>query len=80
MEFDQATIDTLKDSLVEKDEKREFLGTIVVAISHLSSEPAVTYRGLRLESVKAFFLGTMFDKDPADGWNAEISFQSGGTV
>ena len=39
VDFDEAIIDTLKDSLSDKEEKEEFLELIFAAISHSSNEP-----------------------------------------
>ncbi|CAN0139158.1 unnamed protein product [Ectocarpus sp. 6 AP-2014] len=64
--YDETTIDTLKESLLEKEEKGEFLEMMFAAISHASNEPVVTYRGLKLESVKTFFLEKILDKAQAD--------------
>lgn len=62
VDFDQATIGTLKDSLLDKEGQGEFLEMIFAAISHASNEPVVTYRSLKLESVKTFFLDTILDE------------------
>lgn len=64
MNYDEATIDTLKESLLDKEEKGEFLEMIFAAISHASNEPGVTYRGLKLESVKTFFLEKILRRKP----------------
>ncbi|AAK14569.1 unnamed protein product [Ectocarpus sp. 4 AP-2014] len=62
------TIDLLKESLMDKDEKGEFLEMMFAAISHASNprDPVVTYRRLQLESVKHFFLEKMLDKAQAE--------------
>jgi len=62
IDFDEATFDTLKESLLDKDEKGEFLEMMFAMISHASNEPIVTFRCLRLESVKAFFLEKVLDE------------------
>lgn len=46
---------------MDKEEKYEFVEIIFAAITCSSNEPVVTYRGLKLESVKTF-LETMLDK------------------
>lgn len=66
VDYDEATIATLKESLLEKEEKGEFLEMMFAAISHASNEPVVTYQGIQLESVKTFFLETILDKSQAD--------------
>ena len=60
--FDEATIDTLKESLLNNDAKREFLEMMNAVISHASNEPVVTFRCLQLESVRTFFLEKMLDE------------------
>jgi len=62
VKYDEATIETLKDSLMEKKEKDEFLGIMFSAISHAANDPVCTWRGIKLNSVKEFFLETMLDK------------------
>lgn len=62
VDFDEATIGTLTQSLLDKEEKGEFLELIFAAISHSSNDPSVTYRALKLESVKTFFLDEMLDE------------------
>lgn len=52
MDFDEAIIDTLKDSLSDKEEKEEFLELIFAAISPSSSEPAAG------ETKTCFFVST----------------------
>lgn len=68
VEGSEATIDLLKESLMDKDEKGEFLEMMFAAISHASNplDPVLTYRRLQLESVKDFFLEKMLDKAEAD--------------
>ncbi|CAN0575368.1 unnamed protein product, partial [Ectocarpus sp. 12 AP-2014] len=62
------TIDLLKESLMDKDQKGEFLEIMFAAISHASNprDPVLTYRRLQLESVKDFFLEKMLDKAQAE--------------
>jgi len=68
VEGSEATTDLLKESLVDKDEKGEFLEMMFAAISHASNplDPVLTYRRLHLESVKEFFLEKMLDKAEAE--------------
>ncbi|CAM9098125.1 unnamed protein product [Ectocarpus sp. 12 AP-2014] len=60
--FDDATIDTLKGSLLDKEGKAEFLEMIFAAISHAFNDPVVTYRSLKLEWVKTYLLEEMLDE------------------
>lgn len=68
VEGSEATIDLLKESLMDKDEKGEFLEMMFAAISYASNplDPVLTYRRLQLESVKDFFLEKMLDKAEAE--------------
>lgn len=61
---DNATISKLQESLMDKDEKGEFLEMMFAIISHASNKdnPVVTYRILTLQSVKDFFLEKVLDK------------------
>lgn len=52
VDYDDATIATLKECLLEKDEKGAFLEMMFAAISHASNEP--------------FFVETILDKSQAD--------------
>ncbi|CAN0435945.1 unnamed protein product, partial [Pylaiella littoralis] len=61
VKFDEATVDTLKVSLSETNEKYEFLETMYAAMMHSSNEPGVTYRALKLQTVKEFYLETILD-------------------
>ncbi|CBN80448.1 EsV-1-154 [Ectocarpus siliculosus] len=62
------TIDLLKESLMDKDEKEEFLQMMFAIISHASNprDPVVTYRRLRLASARDFFLEKVLDKTQAE--------------
>lgn len=73
VDYDQATADTLKDSLLEKEERHAFLEIISAMVSHASNEPAVTYGNLKLESAKEFFLQTILGKVQADEMLKSIS-------
>lgn len=61
-------IDKLKESLLDKPEKGEFLEMMFAAISHASNKdnPVVTYRVLTLDSAKDFFLENIMDKAQAE--------------
>ncbi|CAN0408208.1 unnamed protein product, partial [Pylaiella littoralis] len=63
VKFDEATVDTLKASLSETNEKYEFLETMYAAMIHSSNEPGVTYRALKLQIVKEFYLETILDRE-----------------
>lgn len=60
--FDEATVDTLKASLSETKEKYEFLETMYAAMVHSSNDPGVTYRALKLQTVQDFYLETILDR------------------
>lgn len=62
------TIAKLKESLMDKDEKGEFLEMMFAIVSHASNKdnPVVTYRILTLDSVKKFFMAKVLDKAQAD--------------
>ncbi|CAM9174237.1 unnamed protein product, partial [Sphacelaria rigidula] len=60
--FDEATVYTLKSSLSETNEKHEFLETMYAAMMHSSNEPGVTYRALKLQTVKEFYLESILDR------------------
>lgn len=64
LEGEEATISKLQESLIDKDEKGEFLEMMFAIISHASNKdnPVVTYRILTLQSVKDFFLEKVLDK------------------
>ncbi|CAB1107435.1 unnamed protein product [Ectocarpus sp. CCAP 1310/34] len=64
----KVTIDKLRESLLDKPEKGEFLEMIFAAISHASNkdEPVVTYHVLTLDSAKDFFLEKILDKAQAE--------------
>ena len=63
--YDQATVATLKESLIQREEKEEFLQMMLAVISHASMKPAVTFQGLHVESVKTYFLKNILDEDQA---------------
>lgn len=78
--FDEATVDTLKASLSETNEKYEFLETMYAAMMHSSNEPGVTYRALKLHTVKGFYLESILDraqKEQALGSTPETSKECG---
>lgn len=64
LEGEEATVSKLKESLVDKTEKGEFLEMMFAIVSHASNptDPAVTYRLLTLDSVKEFFLKNVLDE------------------
>lgn len=66
IDFDEATVYTLKDCLLDTKEKDEFLDIIFATISHSHEQPADTFAGMRLETTKTFFLETVLDKTVAD--------------
>ena len=54
----------LQESLIDKPEKKEFLEILFAAISYASNnDPIATLRGIKLDSVKEFFLKKVLDKD-----------------
>ncbi|CAM9140244.1 unnamed protein product [Ectocarpus sp. 8 AP-2014] len=67
-EAKKVMIDKLKESLLDKPEKGEFLEMMFAAISHASNKdnPVVTYRVLTLDSAKDFFLEKIMDKAQAE--------------
>lgn len=73
IDFDQATCNTLKDSLFERKEKDVFVGIICAIISVASSGPVATYDGIKSEVVKVFFMETVLDKAQADEVKKSVS-------
>ncbi|CAM9544959.1 unnamed protein product, partial [Pylaiella littoralis] len=65
VDFNEATIDTLKHSLLDKREKEEFLGIMRAIISLAPHGPVATYRSIELEPVKVFFMETILEKAQA---------------
>lgn len=62
--YDCTATETLKTSLIDKPEKEEFLEIMFAAISYASNnDPIATLRGIKLDSVKDFFLKKVLDKD-----------------
>lgn len=78
--FDEATVDTLKASLSETNEKYEFLETMYAAMMHSSNAPGVIYRALKLQTVEEFYLKTILDRpqqEQALGSTPETSKECG---
>ena len=60
--YEEATVATLEECLMEKEEKATFLQMMFAVVSHVSNEPSVTFGGLNVESVKTYFLENMLDE------------------
>lgn len=73
LDFDEVTLDTLKDSLLNKREKEPFLEIMRAIISLSPDGPVVTYRSMKLESAKAFFLETILSKAQAEETTNAVS-------
>lgn len=66
-DFDQATINTLKNCFVDDTkEKDEFLDIIFAIISHAHRQPLETYAGIKTETVAIFFMKTILEETEAD--------------
>lgn len=66
VDYDKATVTTLKHCLLETKEKDEFLDIIFAIISHSHKQPTETFAGMKLETTKTFFLETVLNKTDAD--------------
>ena len=74
LDFDEVSIGTLKDSLLDKKQEKEPFVEIMRAMISLSpDEPVVTYRNMKLESSKAFFLETILNKAQAKEMQTAVS-------
>lgn len=66
VDFDEATTDTLKGSLLlDRGEKREFVGIMRSIVSLAADGPVATLTHIELESVKRFFMETILSKEQA---------------
>ncbi|CAM9947501.1 unnamed protein product, partial [Ectocarpus fasciculatus] len=66
-DFDQATINTLKNCFVDDTkEKDEFLDIIFAIISHAHRQPLETFAGIKTETVAIFFMKTILEETEAD--------------
>jgi hypothetical protein len=64
--FDTATVDTLKHSLFDTTIRDEFVDIIFTIISHSHKDPCDTYVGIKFNTVKEFFLDKILEKAVAD--------------
>lgn len=77
LDFDEVSIGTLKDSLLDKNQEKEPFVEIMRAMISLSpDEPVVAYRNMKLESTKAFFLETILSKAQAKNIQNAVSESS----
>lgn len=65
VDFDEATVNTLKGGLLLDCGKQEFIGIMRAIVSLAADGPVSTYRSIGLESVKRFFMETILNKAQA---------------